>query len=99
MPEYEQMELMEMAMSGNRDYLENFYADLRSHRFALIVAEEQKFAFQKHGAFLEENNAWVRFVGAPILCAYKPVTTLSSTNIQVFAPRENNPECKDPFEK
>ncbi|HMU94270.1 MAG TPA: hypothetical protein PKE43_14785 [Anaerolineales bacterium] len=98
-PEYEQMELMEMAMSGNRDYLENFYADLRSHRFALIVAEEQKFALQKHGAFLEENNAWVRFVGAPILCAYKPVTTLSSTNIQVFAPRENNPECKDPFEK
>lgn len=98
-PEYEQMELMEMAMSGNREYLENFYADLQSHRFAILIAEEQKFTLQKQGAFLEENNAWVRFVGTPILCAYKPVATLSSTNIQIFIPRETNPECKDPFEK
>ncbi len=98
-PEYEQMELMEMAMAGNRDYLEKFYADLQDHRFALIVAEEQKFTQQKQGAFIEENNAWVRFVGAPILCAYKPVATLSSANIQIFIPRETNPDCKDPFTK
>ena len=98
-PEYEQMELMEMAMSGNRDYLEKFYSDLKQHRFAIIIAEEQKFAQQKQGAFLEENNAWVRFVGTPILCAYRPVTTLLSTNIQVFVPRENNADCKDPFSK
>jgi hypothetical protein len=98
-PEYEQMELMEMAMSGNRDYLEKFYADLQNHRFALLIAEEQKFTQQKQGAFIEENNAWVRLVGAPILCNYKPVATLSSTNIQIFIPRENNPDCKDPFTK
>ncbi|MCQ3935876.1 MAG: hypothetical protein DPW18_02395 [Chloroflexi bacterium] len=96
-PEYEQMELMEMAMSRNRVYLENYYADLRARRFDLIVAEDQKFTEQKEGAFVEENVAWVRFVGAPLLCNYKPVVTLTSNNIQVFEPRSRQVECKDPF--
>lgn len=96
-PDYEQIELMEMAMSGNREYLENYYADLRSHRFAVIVAEDQKYVQRKDGAFIEEDNAWVRFVGAPLLCAYKPVESLTSANLQIFVPRPNPPSCKDPF--
>lgn len=97
LPEYEQSELMEMAMSRNRPYLENFYADLHERRFALIVAEDQKFTQQKEGAFVEENVAWVRYVGAPLLCNYKPVDTLVSNNLQVFEPRPRQVECKDPF--
>ncbi len=96
-PEYEQSELMEMAMSRNRSYLETFYDDLESRRFALIVAEDQKFTRQKEGAFVEENVAWVRYVGAPLLCNYKPVVTLTSNNLQVFEPRPRQAECKDPF--
>ncbi len=96
-PEYEQTELMEMAMSRNRPYLENFYTDLHDRRFALIVAEDQKFTQQKEGAFVEENVAWVRFVGAPLLCNYKPVITLTSNNLQVFEPRPRQVDCKDPF--
>lgn len=96
-PEYEQSELMEMAMSRNRPYLENFYAELRARRFTLIVAEDQKFTQQKEGAFVEENVAWVRFVGAPLLCNYKPVVTLTSNNLQVYEPRPKQVECKDPF--
>ncbi len=96
-PEYEQSELMEMAMSRNRAYLETFYGDLHTRRFALIVAEDQKFTQQKQGAFVEENVAWVRFVGAPLLCNYKPVVTLTSNNIQVFEPRPKQVDCKDPF--
>lgn len=96
-PEYEQSELMEMAMSRNRPYLETFYAELRERRFALIVAEDQKFTQQKEGAFVEENVAWVRFVGAPLLCNYKPVVTLTSNNLQVYEPRPRQVECKDPF--
>ena len=96
-PDYEQIELMEMAMSGNREYLENYYADLRSHRFSVIVAEDQKYVQRKDGAFIEEDNAWVRFVGAPLLCAYKPVESLASANLQIFVPRPNPPSCKDPF--
>lgn len=96
-PEYEQSELMEMAMSRNRPYLETFYSDLRERRFALIVAEDQKFTTQKEGAFTEENTAWVRYVGAPLLCNYKPVITLTSNNLQVHEPRPKQVECKDPF--
>lgn len=96
-PEYEQSELMEMAMSRNRPYLEAFYRDLHERRFALIVAEDQKFTTQKAGAFVEENTAWVRFVGAPLLCNYKPIVTLASNNLQVFEPRPKQVECKDPF--
>ncbi|MCB0103150.1 MAG: hypothetical protein KDD74_13975, partial [Anaerolineales bacterium] len=96
-PEYEQSELMEMAMSRNRPYLETFYADLHDRRFALIVAEDQKFTEQKQGAFVEENVAWVRYIGAPLLCNYKPVVTLVSNNLQVFEPRPKQVQCKDPF--
>lgn len=96
-PEYEQSELMEMAMSRNRPYLEQYYADLQSRRFALIVAEDQKFTTQKEGAFVEENVAWVRFAGAPLLCNYKPILTLTSNNLQVYEPRPKQVECKDPF--
>ncbi|MEW6400359.1 MAG: hypothetical protein AB1649_01095 [Chloroflexota bacterium] len=96
-PEYEQIELMELAMSGNRAQLEQYYADLHSHRFALIIAEDQKFTTQKEGAFVEENVAWVRYAGAPLLCAYKPIETLQSSNIVVFIPRPSNPDCRDPF--
>lgn len=98
-PEYEQMELMEMAMSRNRPYLETFYNDLQTRRFAFIIAEEQKFTEQKQGAFVEENVAWVRYVGAPLLCNYKPLETLTSNNLRVFEPRPKQAECKDPFSK
>jgi len=96
-PEYEQSELMEMAMSRNRPYLEQYYADLQDRRFALIVAEDQKFTTQKEGAFVEENVAWVRYAGAPLLCNYKPILTLTSNNLQVYEPRPKQVECKDPF--
>jgi hypothetical protein len=94
-PEYEQVELMEMAMSGNRAYLEEYYADLKSHRFALIVAEKQKSTEKKSGSFLEEDIAWVRYVGAPLLCIYEPINSLSSVNVQFFVPR-SQPICTLP---
>lgn len=96
-PEYEQIELMEMAMSGNRDYLEHYYSDLDKRRFALIIAEEQRYAPQKKGSFVEESTAWVRYIGAPLLCDYKPSESLLSNNIQIFVPRRGHPVCKDPF--
>ncbi len=96
-PEYEQMELMEMAMSRNRPYLEMFYDDLQTRRFALILAEEQKFTEQKRGAFVEENVAWVRYVGAPLLCNYRPAVSFVSNNLTVFEPRPRQPDCKNPF--
>ena len=96
-PDYEQIELMEMAMSGNREYLELYYADLHVHRFAIIIAEDQKYTQRKSGAFIEEDNAWVRYVGVPLLCEYKPLESLALANMQIFVPRSNPSSCISPF--
>jgi hypothetical protein len=96
-PEYEQIELMEMAMSRNQTYLEQYYADLENQRFALIVAEKQKEKPKKDGAFLEEDIAWVTYVGAPTLCYYEPTESITSNNIYFFVPRSEPIDCKLPF--
>ncbi len=85
-PEYEVVSLMEMAISGNRPYLNQFYEDLASHRFAAIVAHKQNLSVAT-GDFIEENNVWSERVAQPLLCQYKPVLTLEYSNIQVFVPR------------
>ena len=98
-PEYEQSELMEMAMSHNRAYLENFYQDLATHRFTMIIAEGQKHTPQKKGAFINEDNAWVTYIGRPILCYYEAAEALHTNNIKIFLPLDNPTECKMlPFE-
>ena len=87
-PEYEVVSLMEMAISGNRPYLTQFYKDLANHRFAAIVAQKQNVG-SVPGDFLEENDAWTSLVSVPLLCLYKPAVTLVSANVQVFVPRAN----------
>jgi hypothetical protein len=85
-PEDEVVSLMEMAISGNKPYLDKFYADLASHRFAAIVASRQNLGVGT-GDFIEESNVWTNLVAQPLLCQYKPVITLTFSNIQVFVPR------------
>jgi hypothetical protein len=73
-PEYEAVSLMEMAMSNNQAYLQQFYSDLKTHRFAAIVTGKQNVGIQEEGAFAEENNVWNSRVSPYILCYYEPVT-------------------------
>ena len=84
--DYEVVTLMEMAISGNRTYLNKYYDDLRTHRFAAIVAHPQNLGVET-GDFIEENDAWNRLVGQPLLCQYKPAITLDYSKIQVLVPR------------
>jgi uncharacterized membrane protein len=88
-PDYELLTLMEMALSGNNTYLNTFYTDLRSHRFSLIIAAEQK-VIQRGSAysFGEENDAWVEQVARPILCYYEPVRTFQDLDVQLLIPRQ-----------
>ncbi len=72
-PEYEAVTLMEMVMSNNQPYLQRFYSDLRSHRFAAIVTGKQNVGLKEAGAFAEENNAWNSRVSPYIQCYYEPV--------------------------
>lgn len=94
-PEYETVFLMEMAMSGNQAYLEDFHNDLREGRFGLIIVAtlEREFQGRSH-AFGEENDAWVREVSEPILCYYAPIETLDSPRLQLLTPRAESEWCE-----
>jgi len=91
-PEYEVVTLMEMAISGNEPYLNQYYDDLAAHRFSAIVAHPQNLGVET-GDFIEENNAWNRLVGQPLLCQYKPAATLDYSHVQVLIPRQR--PCQD----
>lgn len=87
-PEYETVFLMEMAMSGNEEYLEQFRRDLKNRRFDLIVVDALSTQIQDRDEdFAEENNAWVTEVSFPILESYKVVATFEMPPTQILAPR------------
>jgi hypothetical protein len=103
-PEYEAVSLMEMAMSNNQAYLQQFYTDLKTHRFAAIVTGKQNVGIQEEGAFAEENNVWNSRVSPYILCYYEPVTIVSTpealtyieadeSRIEFYLPRTTPAAC------
>lgn len=87
-PDYELLTLMEMAISKNQGYLNDFYQDLARQRFGLIIMDKQYVIF-KDGttAFPEENNAWVKSILIPLLEYYQPITWLRSSDTEIYAPR------------
>ncbi len=95
-PDYENVTLMEMAMSGNTPYLKRFYADLKSQRFAAIVARKQNVVILNAGAFSAENNVWNAKVSPYILCYYEPadIFPASMGPVVVYVPRQRKiPGC------
>ena len=87
-PEYETIELMEMAMAGNRPYLDRFHEDLRTKRFELIVTNIKNPAFiVGERQYLEEHNAWVEHVTLPLLQYYQPVRLLSESWTELYVPK------------
>lgn len=93
-PEYETVFLMEMAMSGNRDYLDAFHADLSAQRFDLIVVDRLSTTIQgRDHNFAEENNAWVEEVSEPILCNYVETDRFSTPPLQILVPRDPSDRC------
>jgi hypothetical protein len=106
-PEYEAVSLMEMAMSHNQAYLQKFYTDLKSHRFAAIVTGKQNVGIHEEGSFAEENNTWNSLVSPYILCYYEPVTMTSApealtyieadeSRIEFYLPRTSPETVKVP---
>ncbi len=87
--EYEKVFLMEMAMSGNEAYLDQFREDLRNHRFALIVMEPMSFTiYTPNHPFAEENNAWVEQVDEPLAAYYHIALDLTDSGMVVLLPNE-----------
>ncbi len=93
--DYEVVTLMEMAMSGNRAYLNRFYDDLANHRFAAIVSGRQNLTIKQDGVFAEENNVWNTLVSPYILCNYESSMTIEAdmTRIEVYQPRTQMQDC------
>ncbi|MGV8026727.1 MAG: hypothetical protein AB2L18_09240 [Anaerolineaceae bacterium] len=90
-PEYELLELMEMAISDQNAYLEAFYANLAAHSYDLIVVNKQYLIFKgDEDAFPEENNAWVKNIAIPLMKYYTPITWLRYTDTEIFVPRPEN---------
>lgn len=93
-PEYELLTLMEMALSGNSPYLEAFHADLRTGRFSLIVAPEQKTIYKGAAySFGEENDAWTENITPLLLCYYEPVQTYPDLGVQLLVPKLTSTAC------
>lgn len=86
-PEYETVELMEMAMAANQPYLQQFYSDLENKRFSLIVTDFQNPILKgPKDAFPEEHNVWAQRISLPLLQHYQRKLLLPDSMIEVYVP-------------
>jgi len=99
-PEYDKKVLINEALSANNQYFENFYQDLASRRFSLIITHPLHEKIQTDSdQFGEENNAWVEWVSSPLLCFYEPLETLKKVKIQLLAPKQDISGCAQYLDK
>jgi len=87
-PEYEKKYMMDLAMANDAGYFDQFYQDLASHRFSLIITEPLNANVQDDEySFDDENNSWVRWVSIPILCYYEPVFIYEDVGLMALTPK------------
>jgi hypothetical protein len=93
-PEYEREDLMEMAMSNNTEYLNQFRADMERQRFSLIVVDPLNFNLMtRNRSFADENNVWVRRVMKQILCNYRQEAIFAEDDIALYVPQAGQRQC------
>lgn len=86
---YGHMELMEMSMANNQEYLDQFYTDIRDQRFSLIISEILLVSIQDPLLpWGYESNSWSEDVSYPVLEFYTPIYTDGEASIGVYVPVE-----------
>jgi hypothetical protein len=87
--DYEKKYLMDQAMADNATYFKGFIDDLANQRFALIVTEpiHEIYFSDSERTFAQENNSWVKWVSAPLLCYYREAELLPWVGVQILVPR------------
>jgi hypothetical protein len=86
-PVYDNIDLMEFAMSNYRPSIDKFQADIAAHKYALIIAPTPPGQLQDKGsAFAEENNAWLKRVSIPMLKQYKILAEFPEGDFVVLVP-------------
>jgi len=90
-PDYEKVFLMEMVMSNNQPYLEDFHNKLANHEFSAIVMDSLSTKTQtEKDSFWVENNLWVDKVVYPILDYYEPALSFENKTINLMIPRNQD---------
>jgi hypothetical protein len=98
-PEYEKKLVMNEALANDEAYFNQFYADLASGRFSLIVTERQAILYKEANedrigdSLVEENNAWVNWVTEPLLRYYESVDDHKDVSVELFMPRDRDFVC------
>ena len=83
--DYEKSFIMEMAMSKNEAYLQDFRADLASGKISAVLVDQLNTEHQDAShSFGEENNAWVDEVLLPLLEYYEPAFSADNGNINLL---------------
>ncbi|MDH5506394.1 MAG: hypothetical protein OEZ02_04170 [Anaerolineae bacterium] len=86
--QYEKKIVMDKALANNAAYFQQFYQDLVSGRFSLIIIGPlHQAASQIPTPFLAEKDAWVQWVAVPLLEYYRPLITLKAVGVQLLVPR------------
>jgi len=93
-PNYDNVYLMEMAISNNQPVLKEFYSQLEEHSWSVIVMPPlyPKIKDPSTG-FAEENNAWVQEIIFPMLCSYQSYYLDKDFDYELLIPREANHQC------
>jgi hypothetical protein len=88
-PEYDNIDLMEFAMTNYRPLIDQFQADIAAHKYAMILAPIPPGQLREtDSAFSEENNAWLKRVSIPMLREYKVLATFEDGGFVVLVPDE-----------
>ena len=86
---FETVFLMEMAMSGNENYLNEFHENLSVQKYTLIITDQQRINYKgREYAFGEENDVWVAQVTVPLLKYYQREVLFKDFGIEVLVPKE-----------
>jgi len=68
----------------------DFWEDIESQRFSLIVTDPVGFGKRPlTDYFAEENNAWVKHVAKPLAGSYYSILDLYDTRISILVPRQD----------
>ena len=86
-PEYENIDLMEYAITNYRPMIDQFRADVAAHKYALIIAPIPPGQLREtDSAFSEENNAWLKRISIPMLRSYKVLAEFPEGGFVVLTP-------------
>ena len=91
--EYEKKLLIDSAFRKDQEYFDEFYEDIESQKFELILSEKLNLDEKTDKVFSNENNAWVEWVAIPLSEYYCPIMTVDHMNLQLMVP---GTDCDEP---